>query len=174
MSDVREDTNIVLFHAALQNAHAMEKEAESIISRQLDRLKNYPMVEAKLRQHLDETKTQQKRLDEVMAELGIGSSGLKDFVSRIVGNAAALGHVPMGDEIIKNTLANVAFENFEAAAYKSLFTMAEGVGQARIIQALQPSLQEELNLIQWLDENLAEVTRTYMRLRTQEGVDASH
>lgn len=38
-----------------------------------------------------------------------------------------------GYEILKNSFANFAFENFEVAAYKSLLTVAEagGYGAAR-------------------------------------------
>ncbi|MHB8284886.1 MAG: ferritin-like domain-containing protein [Caulobacteraceae bacterium] len=167
-------TNMVLLVTALKNAHAMEKEAQQIISRQLDRLKNYPKVEDRLRSHLAETNTQMQRLDDVLATVGSESSGFKDLVTGIVGNMAALGHVPMGDEILKNSFANYAFENFEIAAYKSLFTIAEGVGQGSIISVLTPSLKEEQAMAAWLDDNLAEVTQTYMRLRATEGVDASH
>lgn len=167
------DTNRKLFLAGLRNAHAMEKEAQQIIARQLDRLEHYPKVEERLRRHLDETNNQIKRLDEALAALGEAPSGLKDVVTSFVGNLAALGHVPMGDEILKDSFANFAFENFEIAAYKSLFTMGEAVGQAPLIQILEPSLKEEQAMAQWLDDNLKEVTLTYMQLRKQLQ-DASH
>jgi ferritin-like metal-binding protein YciE len=167
-------TNMVLLVTALKNAHAMEKEAQQIISRQLDRLEHYPKVEARLRAHLAETNTQMERLDEVLAEVGSEASGFKDLVTGVVGNMAALGHIPMGDEILKNAFANFAFENFEIAAYKSLFTIGEATGQAMVSRILAPSLQEEQAMATWLDDNLADVTLTYMQLRATEGVDASH
>ena len=139
------DTNTVLFVAALKNAHAMEKEAQQLISRQLDRLEHYPKLSDRLRQHLSETNIQMTRLDDVMS-----------------------------DEVLKDSFASFAFENFEIAAYKSLFTIGEVVGQSTVLKALQPSLQEEQSMAAWLDENLADVTRTYMQLRTAKGVDASH
>jgi hypothetical protein len=43
-----------------------------------------------------------------------------------------------------------------------------------VAPALLPSLQEEQAMATWLDDNLAEVTLTYMKLRATEGVDASH
>jgi ferritin-like metal-binding protein YciE len=167
-------TNTVLLMTALKNAHAMEKEAQQIISRQLDRLKNYPKVEDRLRAHLAETNTQIERLDGVLAEVGSESSGFKDFVTGVVGNMAALGHIPMGDEVLKNAFANFAFENFEIAAYKSLLTIGEAVGQGTALRPLAASLKEEELMAAWLDDNLADVTLTYMRLRAIEGADASH
>jgi ferritin-like metal-binding protein YciE len=168
------DTNFALFVTALKNAHAMEVEAKQIMSRQLDRLDHYPEVEAKLRSHLDETESQIHRLDEVMAAFDEKASGAKDFITGIVGNMAAIGHAPMDDEILKNSFANFAFENFEIAAYTSLLTIAEGVGEGQAVRILGPSLQEEQAMAAWLSDHLPTVTRTYMRLRATEGVDASH
>lgn len=43
----------------------------------------------------------------------------------ISGSMAALGHTVAGNEILKNSFANFACENFEVAAYKSSITVAE-------------------------------------------------
>jgi ferritin-like metal-binding protein YciE len=43
-----------------------------------------------------------------------------------------------------------------------------------VSRILAPSLQEEQAMATWLDDNLADVTLTYMQLRATEGVDASH
>lgn len=43
---------------------------------------------------------------------------------------AAIGHTVAPDEIIKNSFANFAFENFEIAAYKSLLALARQLGNA--------------------------------------------
>lgn len=40
----------------LRNAHAVEMEAIELMSRQVERLSNYPEIEARLRQHIDETR----------------------------------------------------------------------------------------------------------------------
>ncbi|WP_237938942.1 DUF892 family protein, partial [Acetobacter senegalensis] len=70
----------------------------------------------------------------------------------ISGNLAAIGHTFAADEIIKNSLANFAFENFEAATYKSLITIAEEGGFTDAIPLLQQTLQEELAMVVFLDE----------------------
>ena len=86
---------------------------------------NYPEVAQKLRMHLEETNRQEERIDEILHALGEDRSLLKDWATQITGNMAAVAHVPMADEILKDTFANHAFEAFEIAAYKSLITMAE-------------------------------------------------
>ena len=105
-----------IFITGLKNAHALEKEALGIMNRQIDRLEQYPEMADRLRQHVGETEEQVKRLDSVLMEMGESASGLKDAVLGTMGNMAALGHAAAGDEILKNTYANHAYENFENAS----------------------------------------------------------
>lgn len=51
-------------------------------------------------------------------------TGLRD-AHALEHQALALGHTIAPDEILKNSFVNFAFENFEAASYKALITIAE-------------------------------------------------
>jgi ferritin-like metal-binding protein YciE len=165
-----EDVNSI-FITAVRNTHALEKEARQIIERQLDRLENYPEMEAILRKHLDETNVQEQRIDEVLDTLGTDRSVLKDWATQLMGNAAALAHAPAGDEIIKNTFANHAFENFEIAAYKSLIVIAEAAGGSRFVPALQQSLKEEQKTAQLIYDQIEPITKKYL-MRASSGQKA--
>ena len=46
----------------------------------------------------------------------------------MLGNLAAMANASAGDEILKNTFANNAFEHYEIAAYKSLIKLCERAG----------------------------------------------
>src|SRR3954468_11790660 len=106
-----------IFVTGLKNAHALEAQATQIIGRQLDRLESYPKVAERLRLHLEETKQHQHRLEEILGSLNEDYSTIKDIAAGFMGNMAALGHTPAADEILKNSFANLAFENYEIAAY---------------------------------------------------------
>jgi ferritin-like metal-binding protein YciE len=151
-----------IFITGLRNAHALEKEAIQILSRQLDRLQNYPEMEALIRRHLEESKQHEQRIDEVLDGLGTDRSALKDLATQFMGNMAALAHVPAGDEILKNTFANHAFENFEIAAYKSLIVMAEAAGENRFVPLLQQNLREDENAARLIYEQVEPITREYL------------
>ena len=101
-----------IFTTGLRNAHAMEKQALSIMEPQLQRLENYPEIGQRLEAHIRETNGQIERLDTILEELGESSSGLKDVAQSVAGSLAAMGHTMAGDKILKNSLANFAFENF--------------------------------------------------------------
>lgn len=153
-----------IFLDGLRNAHAMEKQALSIMQPQLNRLEHYPEVSALLDNHIRETEGQIQRLDEILAGMDASASGLKDAGLSISGSMAALGHTLAGDEILKNSFANHAFENFEIAAYMSLITSAELCGAGSAISGLQQSLDEERRMAAAIAEGLDAVTRRYVQL----------
>jgi ferritin-like metal-binding protein YciE len=158
-----------LFIVALRNAHALEKQALSIMTPQVARIENYPEVAERLRAHIEETNGQLTRLDELLADLDTSGSALKDLGLSLTGSMAAISHSIAGDEILKNTFANYAFENFEIAAYKSLITLAEHGGFGSATAALEETLREEQAMAQWIDEALPMITRRYADLYSTEG-----
>jgi ferritin-like metal-binding protein YciE len=164
-SDVARD----LFVVGLRDAHAVEHQALALINRQLDRLESYPEVAARLRQHKTETDGQIERLDTILASLNESPSAVKDTALSLAGNMAALGHMIAGDEILKNSFASFAFENFEAASYMGLITMAEAGGHNSAIPLLQQTLDEELAMAGWLRDNLPAVTMQFLELKSAGG-----
>jgi ferritin-like metal-binding protein YciE len=154
-----------VFIAGLKNAHAMERQALSIMSPQIDRIDSYPEVKDRLVQHKRETEAQVERLESVLDALGEKPSVMKDAALSIAGGMAALGHTPAPDEILKNSFANFAFENYEIAAYNSLIVLAEAAGVDDAVEPLQQNLVEEEAMAAWLESNLASVTEKYVALR---------
>jgi ferritin-like metal-binding protein YciE len=157
--------NTSIFLTGLRNAHALETEATQIIERQLDRLENYPQLESKLRMHLEETRSQKNRLEQVLSSMNESPSTFKEGVMGFMGSMAALAHTPANDEILKNTFANLAFENYEIAAYRSLIAMAEALGANASLSLLRQSLDEERAMAQWIDDNVASITMQFLALR---------
>ena len=78
---------------------------------------------------------------------------------------ATRGHTMAGDEILKNSFANFAFENFEMAAYNSVITVAEHGGYAGAVQGLEANLREEKLMAAWLDESISAVTAKFVSLK---------
>ena len=154
-----------VFITGLRNAHAMENQALSIMKPQVSRIENYPEVAQRLEQHIRETEGQIARLEEILNGLGEDNSTLKDVALSVAGAVTAMGHSMAGDEILKNSFANFAFENFEIAAYKSLITISELGGYPSAISALQANLREEKAMAEWLDSNLRSVTIKIASLR---------
>jgi ferritin-like metal-binding protein YciE len=152
------------FITGLRNAHAMETQALQIMRRQTERLENYPDLLAALHRHITETEQQRQRLEEVLDRHGESHSTLKDAALGAVGNAMAMAHIPAADEVIKDNLANYAFEHFEIAAYKTLITVADALGDSTAKAAAETSLAEEERMAAWIGDHLAPTTLQYLAL----------
>ncbi len=163
----------MIFVTGLQNAHAVEQQALSLIDRQLDRLTRYPEIADRLRSHRLETEDQIRRLEDILQSLGERPSSLKDMALGFMGNLAALGHVMAADEVLKNQFVNAAFENFEIASYTSLIALAEAGSFPTAGTLLQDTLKEEVAMAAWVQDSLPDLTLKYVELRAG-GRDASH
>lgn len=158
-----------LFTTGVKNAHALENQALSIMTPQVSRIENYPEVAEKLRAHIDETHGQISRLEEILGGLDESHSSLKDAALSMAGGMAAIGHSLAGDEILKNSFANYAFENYEIASYKSLIVMAEGGGFRQALPLLEQTLGEEQRMAEWIHQSLPMITRRYVELSSERG-----
>ncbi|WP_306754159.1 ferritin-like domain-containing protein [Paracoccus actinidiae] len=153
-----------VFIDGLRNAHAMEKQALSIMQPQLNRLEHYPQVSALLDRHIRETEAQIQRIDQIFETLNESSSGLKDTMLSLSGSMAAMTHSMATDEILKNSLANFAFEHFEIAAYTALLTAAQEANVTQAIPLLEQNLQEEVAMASAIHDGLPDVVRQYITL----------
>lgn len=156
-----------IFVTGLRNAHALETEAMSIMRAQVSRLEHYPELEARLKQHMTETEQQKDRLETILDGLGESRSALKDMAASIMGSTAAMSHAVAGDEILKNSFADFAFENFEIASYRSLITMAKESGHLDAVPLLEKTLAEEEAMAKWLEQNLPAITSAYLARETR-------
>ena len=151
-----------IFVTGLRNAHAMEVQARELMERQSGRLDDYPEVKHRVADHLEETRRQIERLERCLQECGESPSTLKDTAQSVIANAAALMHSAADDEILKNTFANNAFENYEIAAYKSLLELCKEADARFAREPLLLSLKEEEAMADWIDQNVEEVTRQFL------------
>ena len=151
-----------IFAFGLRNQHAVENQAIELLERQIGRLQNYPEMEDRLRLHLTETQDQARRIEDLLSQLGTSHSSLKDAALSVMGNMMAIGHSAASDEILKNTMANFAFENFEIASYRTLLTVAELSGHQAAIPVLRQSLAEETAMAEWIADHIDGTVRTYV------------
>ncbi len=148
----------------LRNAHALEAQAIEIMQRQVDRLESYPEMKAGLQRHIQESEGQQQRLEQILGRHGTSHSSLKDAVVGMMGNLAAITHAMTTDEVVKNSFANFAFEHFEQAAYISLISLAETVGDQQAIPLLQQNLDQEIAFGKFCGEQIVPTTQRYVQL----------
>lgn len=145
----------------LRDARAMEGLSIQALEKQVDRLEHYPAIEAKLREHLEESRRQVERVDWCLEHLGASALPPEGQAGRVPGEHQLAGLLGSG-EVMRNEITNYAFEHFEIATYRALIEAAAEAGEHQIEQACEDILQEEEDMADWLAEHLPEVTRQYL------------
>ena len=147
-------TDIENYHNWLRDAHAMEKQAESLLVATIRRLDNEPQLRTRLEQHLYETRRQLSALQDIIARNHISRSALKDAMSRVAALGQTIGIMLPGDEVIKVIITAYVFAHFEVACYTALLT-ARGMAD-------------------WLLHYLPALTGQYLMDTDMPGVEAGH
>lgn len=156
----------------LRDAHAMEKQAESILHGQIKRIENYPELAGRMQAHLDETTSQRERLETCLERRGTSASGFKDFSAQFTAMMQNLGGVFAGDEVVKGVLASYAFEAMEIASYRILAAAAEAEGDVQTAQLCNEICQEEEAMANWLKDHMQVVTTGFLGRAQAEDTEA--
>ena len=158
---------------ALKNTHAMAAESKQVCDRQLDRFDHYPDLHEFMAKRSRTLAAQVDRIETVLNTMSEKTSGLKELVTSLVGNAAMLGHGATGDEVLKDVFVDSAFAGMAVHCYDSLFAIAEAVGEPQVVTALQASRDEEKQAYDWFAGNIATTSKSYVSL-TASGQTSSH
>ena len=157
----------------LRDAHAMEEQAETMLKAQATRLDHYPELRQRIEQHITETQSQARRLEECMKRVGTDASAFKDLGAKMMATMQGLGGVFTADEVVKGAMAGYTFEHFEISAYTSLIGAAEEAGDPQTAAVCRDILREEEAMADWLKERLPMITREYLA-REAAGEPAKH
>jgi ferritin-like metal-binding protein YciE len=147
----------------LRDAHAMEEQAEQMLSAQARRIENYPEVATRIQAHIEETRSQRDRIEECLRARGTDASGMKDMTAKASAMMQALGGAAMGDEVVKGAMSGYTFEHMEIAAYTTLAAAARAAGDMRTAQVCDEILREEVAMADWLAEHLPQVATTFLQ-----------
>ncbi|EJC3566704.1 ferritin-like domain-containing protein [Salmonella enterica subsp. enterica serovar Schwarzengrund] len=160
------------YHDWLRDAHAMEKQAESMLESMASRIENYPDIKARIEQHISETKHQITMLEEVLDRNGISRSVLKDSMSKMAAMGQSIGGMFPSDEIVKGSISGYVFEQFEIACYTSLLAAAKKAGDTASIPTIEAILKEEMQMADWFIKHIPQTTEQFLLRSEADGVEA--
>lgn len=146
----------------LNDAYAMERSLEVTLRKQAENEDAHRALRERARIHLDETAEHANRLTRALEMLGSTPSTLKSAASQMVETAKGFTTKFSRDERVKDFLAAYGSEFFEVACYKSLIAGATAAGEHEIVPLLDLNLQEDRAMADWLDTNVAAITRDYL------------
>ncbi len=160
------------YHDWLRDAHAMEKQAESMLTAMSSRIDNYPDLRARIEQHLTETQGQLKLLETVLDRNGINRSVMKDTTSKMAAMGQSFTGMFASDEIVKGAISSYVFEQFEIACYTSLIAAAEKAGDVASIDIFKQILAQEEAMAEWAINHIPDVTDQFLLRSAADGVEA--
>jgi len=145
----------------------MENALIQVLEHQVKDAKDYPQIQAKLEQHLEQTRRHAQMVKDCVQSLGSKTSPVKSGIATLFGQMQALSTGPAQDEIMKNALADYAAENFEIACYTALVHAANALGELPTAGVCQQILQEEEEMARWLYQNLPSLTQQTLQQVTR-------
>jgi ferritin-like metal-binding protein YciE len=157
-----------LYATALRNTHALESQGLQQMESQVKGLENYPEYARLLRDHIEVTRGQLRRLDDALGALGESRSALKEAVTNLAGRIGATVHALAQDETLKNLYAGYGYQYDQIAAYRSLIVFAEAAGRTDHVAGFKQAIEEEKRAAQGVDGLIETVTRQYIE-RTRSG-----
>jgi ferritin-like metal-binding protein YciE len=156
----------------LRDAHAMEEQAEQMLSSQASRIKNYPELSAGMERHLQETKSQRERLERCLERRGTSSSGMKDAAMKFTAMMQGLSGTVASDEVAKGTMASYTFEHYEISAYKMLVAAAQLAGDSETARVCEEICREEEAMAKQLEALLPKIATTYLERSAMDMAEA--
>ncbi|WLS77913.1 DUF892 family protein [Erwinia pyri] len=156
----------------VKDAHAMEKQAESMLEKMASRLEHYPDLRSRIEQHIEETRQQQTLVQSVIDRYDTSSSTLKDTMGKVAAFGQAMGGMMADDEVVKGAISGYVFENLEIASYTSLIAAAELVGDHEGARIFEQIREQEVAMADWSLKHLPDVTEQFMVRSAAPGVEA--
>src|SRR5512132_2017433 len=86
----------------LKDAYAMEQGIVEVLEKQIPQFDNMPAAQAKIRQHLELTKTHADRVRGCVERLGDNVSHVKAGMANFLGTVQGLSTVMADDKMVKN------------------------------------------------------------------------
>ena len=149
--------------AWLRDAHAMERASVDSLDRMADRLARFPELAAGLREHWRQSLAQVQQIEVCLKKIGSDTSTFKDLASRFIGIAQSFAVEVASDEVVKDCCAAYSWRHFEIACYLSLGAAATALEEVDIARMCEQHVQQERVMAAWLEEQIPEVTRVFLR-----------
>ena len=126
----------------LEDAHAIEAQAIQLLER-APKLAGAPELEAAYREHLDETREQQRQVEQRLQALGGSPSRLKDAAMRLGALNWGTFFQAHPDTPGKLAAFAYAFEHLEIGGYELLARVAERAGDRETASLARRILEQE-------------------------------
>jgi hypothetical protein len=138
----------------------METQARELMERQSERTGDFPQVQQRLRQHLQETEQQLRRIEDCLRQCGESESTFKDTALSAMANLTAMAHAMAGDEILRTRLPTTRSNTTRSPRISRCSPVQ--ARRDRPFRAAHNSRREEEQMASWIDSHFEDVTLQYL------------
>jgi len=138
----------------LNDAYAMELSIVQVLQNHARDAKNHPEMQARIEQHLEETRRHADLVKGCIDRLGGSTSAVKSGMATVMGTVQGMSTALARDDLVKNALHDYGTEYFEMASYKALIAAAQDLGDQETVSVCQQILRDEEAMAAWLDQQL--------------------
>jgi len=154
--------------AWLNDAHALELNLAQVLEHRVQDTKDHPQMQAKVQQHLEQTRRHAELLKGCIERLGGSTSAVKSTMGKVGGFFQGISTGMAKDEMVKNALADYASEQFEIASYTSLIAAAQAIGDQQTASVCQQILRDEQEMASWLQQQIPMITQEFLGMQARE------
>ncbi len=157
-----------LFMSWLNNAYSLEQSLIQTLENHASQAKDHPQVQARMQQHLEETRRHADLVKGCIERLGGSTSTIKSGMSSVIGTVQGMSTGVSSDALVKNALSDYSAEHFEIASYTSLISAAQALGDQETARVCENILQDEIAMANWLEQQIPIVTQEMLRQQARE------
>jgi ferritin-like metal-binding protein YciE len=143
----------------LKDAHAMEEGLIPNLEKHAKDAKEYPQIQARIQQHIGETRRHADLVRGCIERLGSDTSKTKELLGKLQGTMGGVGTAVFGDELVKDLLADYSAEHVEIASYEALIAAARDLGDETTATTCEQILRDEEAMARDIEANLPTVVR---------------
>lgn len=152
----------------LNDAYGMEKSAIQVLEHRVKDTEGHPQMQAMIQQHLEESRRHADLVEGCIKQLGGSVSTLKGGMGTLGGAFNAVSTAAASDEMVKNALADHAYEHFEIGCYASLITAAQSIGEPQVANVCAQILQDEQRMASFYEQQIPLITEAYLSQKARE------
>ncbi len=157
-----------LYMSWLNDAYSLEQSLIQTLENHASQAKDHPQVQARIQQHIEETRRHADLVKGCIERLGGSTSSIKSGMSSVIGTVQGMSTGMSKDALVKNVLSDYSAEQFEIASYSSLITAAEAQGDVETARICQDIRQDEEAMAIWLAQQIPTATLELLQQQSQQ------
>ncbi len=141
----------------LKNAYNIETTLVQMLDNQAERAGGFTELRSQLHGHREATQRHAQMVKECLEYLGEDVSEVRAQASKLFGEVQSRMVGVYGDSIVRDAIVGAMVEQLEISTYSAIITLADQLGEQKIVNNCSEILEDERNMHGFLEDHLEKV-----------------